>query len=248
MELEKESIEIIEAKTFLRAWSKKSNPILLKCNDGKKYVVKGKKTAGRQIINDQIVARLGTQINAPVGLPTIINISQQLIDTQPSNFEDFDAGAAHGTEYIADCFDSYELLATDEKNNRIRLITLALLFGWTHASDHQFVYQRPSPYTIYSVDHGHFFPNPPNWRIEHLDDDSPAMLDPFFDQCCFLQDELNKIYDILISVTEKEIIRAVSCPRTEWGITFEEKLGMINYLTKRKQELQDHLESKLASN
>ena len=57
-EIEKQHIEIVEARTFLRAWGKKSNPILVKCGDGKKYVVKGKKSAGRQIINDRIVARL----------------------------------------------------------------------------------------------------------------------------------------------------------------------------------------------
>lgn len=243
IKIEKQNIEIVEARTFLRAWGKKSNPIKVKCDDGKIYVVKGKKSAGRQIINDQIVARLGSHIDAPVGRPAIVNIPQELIDIQPNHFEDFDAGTAHGTEFVEDCFDSYDLRSIDD--NRIRLLTLALLFGWTHANDQQFIYKRPSPYTVYSVDHGHFFPNQPNWRVQDLENDLSAILDPYFNQCHFLADELNIVYDILNNVTEEAIVQAVAFPRYEWGITSEEKLGMINYLKKRKKELQNHLEFKL---
>ena len=243
LEIDKQHIEIVEARTFVKAWGKKSNPILVKCKDGKKYVVKGKKSAGRQMINDQIVARLGLEIDAPVGRPAIINISQELIDIEPIYFEDFEAGTAHGTEFIADCFDSYDL--RDIENNRIRLVTLALLFGWTYANDHQFIYQRPRPYTIFSVDHGHFFPSPPNWQIQDLVTNLPVTLDSYFDRCCFTVNEFNLVYGILNNVTEEVIVQAVAFPRLEWGITYKEKLGMINYLKSRKKELLNHLRSKL---
>ena len=120
-----------------------------------------------------------------------------------------------------------------------------MLFGWTHANDRQFIYQCPRPFTIYSVDHGHFFPNPPNWQVKDLATDSSAILDTYFDQCDFSIDELNIVYDILNNVTEEMIVRAVASARSEWGITLEEKLGMINYLENRKKELQNHLKSKL---
>lgn len=122
-------IEMIEARTYWKAWRTKSNPVLLQCADGKKYVVKGKQ-AGRQIVNDQIVARLGLAIKAPVGNPQIINISQELIDIEP-NLENFGSGAAHGTEFIPNCIDQWTLIATSEPENRIRLATLALLYGYS---------------------------------------------------------------------------------------------------------------------
>lgn len=56
---------IIEARTFKKGWSTKAQPVLLKCSDGKDYVVKGQ-NAGRQIINEQIVARLGLLVGAPI--------------------------------------------------------------------------------------------------------------------------------------------------------------------------------------
>lgn len=237
-------IEIIEARTYLKGWRTKSNPVLLKCEDGKQYVVKGRQ-ADRQRINDQIVARLGLIINAPVGNPKIINVSQDLIDIEP-NLKNFGIGTAHGTEFIPNCFDQWSLIATSEPENRIRLVTLALLYGWTHANDHQFIFRKLPPRIIYSVDHGHFFPNPPNWKIEHLEQDSPATLDTYFDCCNFVHAELEKIYDILKDVTDNMIIEVVASPREEWGITITERLGMINYLINRKKELENHLQSRLS--
>ena len=138
----------IKATTYWQGWRTKSNPVLLKCADGKKYVVKGKQ-AGRQIVNDQIVARLGLVINASVGNPQIINISQELI------------------------------------------------------------------------------------------------LDSKFRDCNFTSDELKVVYDILNKVTDETIVRVVAFPREDWGITFAERLAMINYLIRRKEELQHHLKSRL---
>ncbi|MBR8828983.1 MAG: hypothetical protein DSM107014_13970 [Gomphosphaeria aponina SAG 52.96 = DSM 107014] len=45
----------IKAIDYTRGWRTKSEPVLLECEDGKDYVVKGQQ-AGRQIINDQLVA------------------------------------------------------------------------------------------------------------------------------------------------------------------------------------------------
>ena len=75
--------------------------------------------------------------------------------------------------------------------------------------------------------------------------DNAAILDPYFDGCNFIPEELRRIYDILKNVTKKIIIEAVAFPREEWEITFEERLEMISYLTRRTKELQTHLESQL---
>ena len=242
-QLLEQPIKTIEAKTYWKRWRTKSNPVLLQCADGKKYVVKGKQ-AGRQIINDQIVARLGLAIEAPVGNPKIINISQELIDIEPE-LQDFGAGTAHGTEFIPNCIDEWTLIATSEPKNRIRLATLALLYGWTHANDRQFIFRQTPPRIIYSVDHGHFFPNPPEWRIADLEQDTFAVLDSEFENCNFTDDELKIVYDILNEVTDSTIVQVVAFPREDWGITFAERWAMINYLIERKGELQHHLKFRL---
>jgi hypothetical protein len=68
----------IQARTFLRGYRTKAYPAMMQCSDGRNYMVKGQQ-AGRQIVNDQIVARLGILLGAPVGQPRLIEISTTLV-------------------------------------------------------------------------------------------------------------------------------------------------------------------------
>ena len=79
-------------------WRTKAEPVLLKCNDGREYVVKGQQ-AGRQIVNDQITARLGFAIGAPVGEPKIVEVSAELIAIEP-RLSHIPSGTAHATLFI----------------------------------------------------------------------------------------------------------------------------------------------------
>ncbi len=50
--------------TIRRGWNSAARPVLVRGIDKKEYVIKGQQ-AGRQIINDQVVARLGVAMGAP---------------------------------------------------------------------------------------------------------------------------------------------------------------------------------------
>jgi hypothetical protein len=52
--------------TFRRGWDSAARPVLARGIDTEEYVIKGQQ-AGRKIVNDQVVARLGMAIGAPVG-------------------------------------------------------------------------------------------------------------------------------------------------------------------------------------
>ena len=119
---------------------------------------------------------------------------------------------------------------------------LATLYGWTYANDHQFLYNRQPPRLMYSVDHGHFFPNPPNWRIDDLLNVSPAILDPYFQDCKFSQQELTHAYEKLNFIDTMKIVQSVAIIPTEWGFTMEERLAMIEYLHIRQKQLLQSLE------
>jgi hypothetical protein len=56
--------------------------VFLLCDDNLEYVVKGSQ-AGRMIFNDQVVARLGTAMGAPVGSPKLVDVPVDLIHLQP---------------------------------------------------------------------------------------------------------------------------------------------------------------------
>lgn len=237
-------VSTVNAVEYTKGWRTKSEPVLLECDDNNNYVVKGQQ-AGRQIVNDQLVARLGKLLKAPVGKPEIIFIEQELIDINPKNLNSFKAGKAHGTLWIEDCRDEYTLIATDVPENRSRLVLLATLYGWTCANDHQFLFKRNPPRLIYSVDHGHFFPNGPNWSIEDLLKASPACLDFYFNDCNFTPDELNHAYQKLIAITEEQLIEIISVIPIEWNFTIEKRVAIMEYLIIRQQKLSGDLQRSL---
>jgi hypothetical protein len=176
----RESLEVLIASKvesmpilILRSkrWNSASRPFQARGADGIEYIVKARQVdrrIERQMVNDQVVARLGMLMGAPVGKPSLVDISQDLIDMSPE-YADILAGIAHSTEFIKDCSDDRELfLHTKETTNRERFALLCILYSWVHARDHQFIYNKIKPNLVHSVDHGHFFVGGSDWTIERL--------------------------------------------------------------------------------
>ena len=65
--------KMVNASDLASTYSTASRPVLLRCDDGNQYVVKGKDTQ-RQMLNDQIVPRLGAAIDAPVGEVCLVDV------------------------------------------------------------------------------------------------------------------------------------------------------------------------------
>ncbi|BBC24871.1 HipA family kinase [Pseudanabaena sp. ABRG5-3] len=228
----------IIATTIRRGWQSSAKPVLVRGIDGSEYVVKGKQ-AGRQIINDRVVAKLGQAMNAPVGEPYLIEISQDLIEINP-DFSYLATGIAHGTKFIPDCSDDRELfLHFDKSKNLERFASLAILYGWMYASDHQFIYKNQSPRLVYSVDHGNFFVGNAEWTVERLGRKfSPAMPDHLIVSTYKLKDEdLSPALNALREITEQMIMQTVCNIPQEWGINIDERLVLVEYLIERQHNL-----------
>jgi hypothetical protein len=217
--------EPLQAVTFLNVFETDTQPALLRCNDAQVYVVKGAQ-ARHKVVSDQIVARLGVLMNAPVAIPRLVNVSTELIEIEP-RLSHFQAGLAHATLFIEGCVDSYDLRAIREVQNRSRFASLAVLYGWVQAYDHQFLYRKRSPQLVHSVDHSHFFPfdsDINDWDETTLQKASSANLDPYFADCKLASQEIHQALSSLESVAEDDILSAVSIPPDEWGITMDERL------------------------
>jgi hypothetical protein len=202
---------------------------------GEEYVVKGRQ-AGRQVVNDHIIAHLGLALGAPTGQPRLIDIPAELIKVE-YRLAHIPPGTSHGTLFIRGCFDSQDLIATSELGNRPRLALLAVLYGWVVANDWQFLFEHDPPRLIYSVDHGHFFPNGAEWTIASLFQAPCAVLDPCFADCNLTEAEIRQALSALKEISDESIIRAVARPPDEWGITMNERVALVEYLIQRRQEL-----------
>jgi hypothetical protein len=223
--------------TIRRGWNSAARPVLVRGIDRKEYVIKGQQ-AGRQVINDQVVARLGVAMGAPVGQPAIMEISSDLIE-EDLNFNYLTVGTAHGTVFIADCSDDREPVNyIHQSENRARFALLCVLYGWVYSNDCQFIYKKSRPNLVYSVDHGHFFPGGPNWTKSDLMQAHQAELDPFLHKRCkFTTDETSSALLALQRVSEETIIQAVAAPPNEWGLTLDERVTLVEYLIRKQQQL-----------
>jgi hypothetical protein len=216
-----------------------SRPIRAIGVDGRTYIVKGKQ-AGRQIINDQVVGHLGVLLEAPVAEPYVVEVDEELInDPDEPEFSYFQSGLAHGSLFISGCMDDRSMLRYQgQAVNRDRFARLSVLYGWVGAADRQFLYKNQPPNVVYSVDHGHFFPGGPDWTIDSLLEAAPAVPDlEIVKNCRITEMEMQGVLMALVNISEREILEVVARPATEWGITIKERVALVAYLVKRRQEL-----------
>jgi hypothetical protein len=226
--------DTVTAHTYLKSWPSASSPVLLRCHDGRDYVVKGAQS-GRQAVNDQIVARLSaTKALAPTGRPALVDVPAALVQAQPE-MAHVTAGLAHGTELIEGCSERalYEHATVVE--NRDRFARLALLFGWLQAGDHQFIYTNAEPHLVHSVDHGHFFPGGPDWTPDTLNGAAAPVPDPAITTAAALEEsDFQGLRSVFAQVSDAEIAAAVAAVPSAWALPADHRAALCQYLSLRR--------------
>ena len=227
---------VVVAHTFIRAWPSASRPVLLACDDGSQYVVKAAQ-AGRMVANDQMVGHLGEMAGCPTGRPMIVDVPAELIAIEPQ-MQHMIAGPAHGSSWVADCSEREGVAHIDVAENRPRFAALAGLFGWVGGSDHQFIYRNEPPRLVYSVDHGHIFPNGPDWTEASLAGTAaPGYLPDLVASCRLTQQELEAASPPFAGLSDEDIANAVAAPPDVWGLAREERIAVLRYLVERRDAM-----------
>jgi hypothetical protein len=227
---------VVTAHTFIKKWATASQPVLLRCDNDREYVVKGTQ-AGRMVVNDQVVARLGRLAGAPVGVPALVDVPQGLIDAEPE-MQHIAAGISHGTEFLVGCSERQSYEHASEVANQPRFAALAFLFGWMHAGDHQFLYENAHPHLVHSVDHGHFFPNGPNWDSGSLAGAVPPEVDGGIVAGASLSAALiDTARAAFRPAADSAIAASVAAAPPSWGITEDEGEALCSYIANRRDVL-----------
>lgn len=233
----------VQALTPLQPLKGITKPVLVHCDDGLDYVVKGGQV-GRSLIADQIVGMLGKLLDAPVPEVAIVEIAEELV-VPGSMLEHFVAGPAHGSRYIPDCIDSPYIRYADAPGNPLRFAAISVLFGWADPEDRQYLYERREPHSVFSIDHGAFFNGSIDWTIESLEVAPTARCDAAVYSSALVHPELlREAISRLKSITDEKIISVVNGPPTEWGLALDERAAIAHYLASRREAL---LASDLAS-
>jgi len=226
------------AHTYVKVWGTASQPVLLLCNErdtSVEYVVKGTQ-AGRTLVNDHIVARLGELIAAPTGHVALVDVPRLLVDNQPE-MSHMTPGVAHGSGFMRNCTEREGLLHTAVPENRQRFASLAVLFGWTWSNDEQFIYENAPPHLVWSVDHGHFF-HGPSWTEASLSGAPPVDVSATLQAACqFSDDELADAVRPLGQLSDDAIAEVVAGPPDAWGMTMSERVTLAAFLAERRDQL-----------
>lgn len=231
---------IPRALTFLRRWNSYSHPALLTCDDGKKYVVKGKQL-GRTLVPDQIAGRLGRLIGAPVPEVGLVDVPKELIEAE-DELRGMSPGIGHASVLLEGVGEKLGYDYTNTKQNRKRFASLAILFGWMVGGDQQFLYSDSEPHLVHSVDHGHFLPGGPKWSIPSPPWAGPAEPDPkTVKQCSLTEAELHEAALSLLKTGRKHIAEAIVAIPSQWGVPIEEKVRLGAFLETRRKQLLSEL-------
>jgi len=228
----------VVAETFIRKWQTASQPVRLRCNDGNNYVVKGRQM-GRMAFTDHAAARLGRTINAPVpDAVALVDVPQELIAANPVEMAHMQSGVGHGTKMIEDTGDRLAIQRNNEPYNKPRFALLSVFFGWLGGSDTQYIYKTTDPYLVYSVDHGHFFPNGPNWTVASLATAPAAVAQSdIVQQCRLTAAELATACAGLRALQPEQIAGAIGICPDEWGVGEVDRIALAEYLHRRRAEI-----------
>lgn len=226
----------LKAETFHRKLPGFSRSILVTCDDGKNYVVKGAHCR-KAIVNEQVVARFGALIGAPVCVTLIVEIPAELCAINPQ-MSDVAPGSAHAIEFIENCSDRAGVDHTGVAENRSRFAALQVLYTWLHAGDQQMIYLTTVPHLVYSVDHGHFFPGGPDWTVASLAAAAPvAQYDPIFSIAAISGEERSQALAKLAELTDGQINQVISVPPADWGFDDAERRTLEDFIKLRRAQV-----------
>jgi len=231
----------IAPRSYVSTEPSDSKPVKLTCEDGHDYFVKGVQLAQdmprkRVLINDQIVARLGLDMGAPVGVPALVEVLQALIDNE-SGMAHMHAGVAHGCRAILQVTNRRTWENIQIRENRSRFALIAVLYGWLNVSDVQVLYDENPPHLVYTVDHGHFIAGP-GWDVAGFAGGIPSiMMEDICNQCVFTDAEKHAALSSLAYVTDERIADAIAIPPDTWLFPEDQRIALAKHLASRRDAL-----------
>lgn len=232
---ELQPVRTVTVRTHLRDFTGMSLAALVTCDDGAKYVIK-RSSLGRALVAEHVVARLGLRIGAPCMEVCLANVSAELIALDPK-LARFAGGQAHAVAFVDGLVEIRKVTHEMHPFNRARFARLYILFSWTQASDHQFMYQLTAPNLVYSHDHGLFFSGRNNWTPAQLAAAYSPQLDGAIGALGFKAGELAPIRAELESVTDQEIVEIVQGVPAAWGVAQADLNSLAAYLSARRKSL-----------
>ena len=231
----------ISVDGILRAMSDErggSLPFQVSATDGQIYWVKQiqNQQSPRVPVTEQVIAKCGQLIGAPVREFQLIQIPAELDGERLSNGTTLRQGIAHASLNLE--FAAFDKIWGPENrsrdDNQRRHAAYFAFFDWCWGEDCQWLYDATDDMKTYSHDHGHFLPGSPDWTVEslmnhteeaHSLDSSPEGLD---------YNELENVAGRLENLKAAELNAALCCVPKSWPVTDKELEMLGSFLDTRR--------------
>lgn len=187
-------------------------------------------------INELIVARLGSLIEAPLCEVVVIEIPDALAGVKYRDDRSLEAGLASGSMNLDGVVEvKGPPVDRDKADNARRHAGIFAVYDWCWGSDEQFLYEQDEKRrTTYSHDHGHYFPGGPNWTADTLaanvdsahEMSNPVGLDPLA-----VRDYAKRLRE----VTRSDITGVLCGVPSEWAVATPE-LETLGWFLERRAE------------
>jgi hypothetical protein len=220
-----------------------THPWLCRGVDTNLYVVKfqvpNNPSHVRSYAAEQVIARLGQLLDAPVAPVFLSSCTSELLLANPL-LSSFCAGVCHATSLErVEATELRPIPPPASQQDRDDFSKLAVLFGWCVSGDQQLlrltVDSSTRPGGILSVDHGHFFPGALSWNRAHLASAAPPAIDPIFVNV--EQTVIDATIARLKSVTDDQVARAIAHIDPSWGVSDDDCVALADFLARRRDIL-----------
>lgn len=217
-----------------RSTSGGSASFLVLADDGNRYWCKvlDNPQGDRVPINEQLVARLGSLIGAPVCTAELVYMPGALAGWEYRNGTPLVEGWAHGSLAVEPVVETRVLQDRALDNNARRHAGIYALYDWVGGNDPQWLVRSDSAY--FSHDHGHYLPGGPAWTEATLQAAASSPFELGVPPLALDADELDRLAAALTGVTEEEIAACASKVPAQWPVSDAELDAVVAFVFSRR--------------
>lgn len=211
-----------------------SGSFLVAADDGLRYWCKAlnNRQSPRVPVTEQIVARLGRLIGAPVCEPQLVRLDG-VAGFEFVSGRTVEPGWAHGSLALDPALEIRGLENRSDDENRIRHAGIFALHDWLAGSDPQWLYATAEDNAYYSHDHG-FYLTGPDWTDLTLEQNADTEFPLPMDQNGLDADELGRLADRLEALSKASIEAEISCLPANWPVGEGELQAVADFADRRK--------------
>lgn len=247
----------VNAKRYIRSMGYGgSQPHLLKCDDGKEYVVKfmSNPQGIRVLVNELIAYRLAEKLGLPVAKGKVIYISSEIIEeTTALKNLNIQPGPHFGSEFENNAEDNPFDSSISKCANIKKASGMIAFDHWIDNIDRcsnpsNLLVVRGEEFRLLLIDHGHIFFGP-NWNKNSLTKNKKNIRNFWgenYDKVSIYINQDNPFFGDVMCIEYLDDLDCILAEiPSEWGLIDDEIAELTNFLEDRKSLLADALETNL---